>query len=56
VDSYNGIPDREPFALDSESAGQSTFYEADFVLDGGVRWTYGFELGDATFIRRVAEE
>jgi AAA domain, putative AbiEii toxin, Type IV TA system len=50
--SYNGIPDREPFVLDAESAGQSTFYEADFVLDDGVRWTYGFELGD----RRVEAE
>ncbi|MBW8799272.1 MAG: ATP-binding protein [Streptomyces sp.] len=50
--SYTGIPEREPFALDAESERQSTFYEADFVLDDGVRWTYGFELGD----RRVEAE
>ncbi|MEU7300677.1 ATP-binding protein [Streptomyces sp. NPDC007206] len=50
--SYTGVPDREPFALDAESPGESTFYEADFVLDDGVRWTYGFELGD----RRVESE
>ncbi|RFC72761.1 ATP-binding protein [Streptomyces sp. AcE210] len=50
--SYSGIPDREPFALDSESPAESTFYEADFVLDDGVRWAYGFELGD----RRVESE
>ncbi|MHC5259748.1 AAA family ATPase [Streptomyces sp. UC4497] len=50
--SYTGIPDREPFALDAESSGESTFYEADFVLEDGVRWTYGFELGD----RRVESE
>ncbi|MFJ9245897.1 ATP/GTP-binding protein [Streptomyces sp. NPDC101776] len=42
--SYQGIP-REEFALDPKSAAESTFYEADFVLDDGVRWTYGFELG-----------
>ncbi|RZB17640.1 ATP-binding protein [Streptomyces sp. F001] len=45
--SYTGVPDRDPFALDAESAAQSTFYEVDFVLDDGVRWTYGFELGDS---------
>jgi predicted ATPase len=42
--SYQGIP-REEFALDPKSAAESTFYEADFVLEDGVRWTYGFELG-----------
>ncbi|WP_342776412.1 ATP-binding protein [Streptomyces armeniacus] len=49
--SYDGIP-REPFALDPKCAAESTFYEADFVLDDGVRWTYGFELSD----RRVDAE
>ncbi|WP_030542646.1 ATP/GTP-binding protein [Streptomyces albus] len=43
--SYRGIP-REPFALDAKTAAESTFYEADFVMADGVRWTYGFELGD----------
>lgn len=42
--SYQGIP-REEFALDAASAGESSFYEVDFVLPDGVRWTYGFELG-----------
>lgn len=42
--SYQEIP-REEFALDPKSAAESTFYEADFVLEDGVRWTYGFELG-----------
>lgn len=42
--SYQGIP-REVFALDPKAAEESAFYEADFVLDDGVRWTYGFELG-----------
>ncbi|MEU9595931.1 ATP-binding protein [Streptomyces sp. NPDC048109] len=50
--SYTGVPEREPFALDAESAEASSFYEADFVLEDGVRWTYGFELGD----RRVETE
>lgn len=45
--SYTGVPDREPFALDADSVAESTFYEIDFVLDDGVRWTYGFELGDS---------
>lgn len=44
--SYQGIP-REVFALDPKAAAESTFYEADFVLEDGVRWTYGFELGDS---------
>jgi hypothetical protein len=43
--SYDGIP-RDRFALDAAAAKESTFYEVDFVLDDGVRWTYGFELGD----------
>ncbi|GAA2633280.1 AAA family ATPase [Streptomyces axinellae] len=44
---------REPFALDPKFAADSTFYEVDFVLaDTGVRWTYGFELGD----RRIESE
>ncbi|HCA87941.1 MAG TPA: hypothetical protein DEQ61_22240 [Streptomyces sp.] len=42
--SYEGIP-REEFALDPKAAAESTFYEADLVLEDGVRWTYGFELG-----------
>ncbi|MEV8016592.1 ATP-binding protein [Streptomyces sp. NPDC086554] len=50
--SYTGIPHREPFALDPKTAAESTFYEVDFVLDDGVRWTYGFELGD----KRVESE
>lgn len=50
--SYTGVPEREPFVLDAESAEASSFYEADFVLEDGVRWTYGFELGD----RRVETE
>lgn len=37
---------REAFALDSEASKESSFYEVDFVLADGVRWTYGFELGD----------
>ena len=37
---------REAFALDPEASKESTFYEVDFVLADGVRWTYGFELGD----------
>ncbi|WP_406400188.1 ATP-binding protein [Streptomyces sp. NBC_00879] len=49
--SYEGIP-REVFALDPKATAESTFYEADFVLDDGVRWTYGFELGE----RRVESE
>ncbi|GAA0350406.1 AAA family ATPase [Streptomyces blastmyceticus] len=42
--SYDGIP-RDEFALDPEAAAEKTFYEVDFVLEDGVRWTYGFELG-----------
>ncbi|MFF0158838.1 ATP/GTP-binding protein [Streptomyces sp. NPDC005263] len=49
--SYQGIP-RDEFALDPKSVAESTFYEADFVLDDGVRWTYGFELGS----KRVESE
>ncbi|WP_326694506.1 AAA family ATPase [Streptomyces sp. NBC_01766] len=49
--SYDGIP-RDEFALDSKAASETTLYEADFVLDDGVRWTYGFELG----ARRVEAE
>lgn len=49
--SYEGIP-RDEFALDSEAADESTFYEADIVLHDGVRWTYGFEVSD----RRVEAE
>jgi AAA15 family ATPase/GTPase len=37
---------REAFALDPEASKESSFYEVDFVLADGVRWTYGFELGD----------
>src|SRR5690606_3493829 len=44
--SYEGIP-RDEFALDPEAAKETSFYEADFVLPDGVRWTYGFELSDA---------
>ncbi|WP_367044374.1 ATP-binding protein [Streptomyces sp. Je 1-332] len=50
--SYTGVPDREPFGLDAKATAESTFYEVDFVLDDGVRWTYGFELGD----KRVESE
>ncbi|MEU8866617.1 AAA family ATPase [Streptomyces umbrinus] len=49
--SYQGIP-RDEFALDPKSNAESTFYEADFVLEDGVRWTYGFELGS----KRVESE
>lgn len=49
--SYDGIP-RDEFALDPKAASETTLYEADFVLDAGVRWTYGFELGE----RRVEAE
>ncbi|ROQ67892.1 hypothetical protein EDD93_2342 [Streptomyces sp. 840.1] len=49
--SYDGIP-RDEFALDPKAATQTSLYEADFVLDDGVRWTYGFELG----ARRVEAE
>ncbi|MEU5189631.1 ATP-binding protein [Streptomyces klenkii] len=44
--SYDGIP-RDEFALDPDTAAESTSYEADFTLEDGVRWTYGFELGAA---------
>lgn len=43
--SYRGLP-RDAFALDPEAAAESSFWEVDFVLEDGVRWTYGFELGD----------
>ncbi|MFE4334438.1 ATP/GTP-binding protein [Streptomyces sp. NPDC056831] len=36
---------RHVFALDSKSAVEPAFFEAD-VLIGGERWTYGFELGE----------
>jgi hypothetical protein len=49
--SYDGIP-RDGFALDPKAVSETTLYEADFVLDDGVRWTYGFELGE----RRVEAE
>ncbi|MEN8649531.1 ATP-binding protein [Streptomyces sp. 21So2-11] len=49
--SYDGIP-RDEFALDPKAASETSFYEADLVLDDGVRWTYGFELG----ARRVEAE
>jgi AAA domain, putative AbiEii toxin, Type IV TA system len=49
--SHEGI-ERDEFALDPKAAAESTFYEADLVLENGVRWTYGFELGD----RRVESE
>jgi hypothetical protein len=42
--SYDGIP-RDEFALDPKAAAETTLYEADFLLDRNVRWTYGFELG-----------
>ncbi|MBU7596823.1 ATP-binding protein [Streptomyces sp. P38-E01] len=44
--SYDGLP-REPYALDPGAAAKSCFWEADFVLGDGVRWTYGFELGES---------
>ncbi|MCZ1009042.1 AAA family ATPase [Streptomyces lydicus] len=49
--SYEGIP-REEFALDPKAAAETTLYEADFVMEDGVRWSYGFELGE----RRVEAE
>jgi predicted ATPase len=49
--SYDGIP-RDEFALDPKAASETTLYEADFVLSTGVRWTYGFELGE----RRIEAE
>jgi hypothetical protein len=49
--SYKGLP-RHEFALDEKSAEDTSFFEVDFVLDDGVRWTYGYELA-AT---RVAAE
>jgi predicted ATPase len=49
--SYDGIP-RDEFALDPKAASETSFYEADIVLEDGVRWTYGFELGP----RRVEAE
>ncbi|MFJ9715818.1 ATP/GTP-binding protein [Streptomyces sp. NPDC101213] len=49
--SYDGIP-RDEFALDPKAAAETSLYEADFVLADGVRWTYGFELGQ----RRVEAE
>ncbi|MFD4830290.1 ATP/GTP-binding protein [Streptomyces uncialis] len=49
--SFDAIP-RDEFALDPKAAAETTLYEADIVLEGGVRWTYGFELGS----RRVEAE
>jgi hypothetical protein len=49
--SYDGIP-RDEFALDPKAAAETSLYEADFVLGDGVRWTYGFEVGQ----RRVEAE
>jgi hypothetical protein len=43
--SYRALP-REAFALDQRSLTESSFFEADIVLPDGVRWTYGFELGE----------
>ncbi|MFI6081423.1 ATP/GTP-binding protein [Streptomyces sp. NPDC051217] len=43
--SYEGT-EREVFALDAKSAAEPTFYEVDVAIDG-VRWTYGFELGES---------
>ncbi|MFF7586584.1 ATP/GTP-binding protein [Kitasatospora purpeofusca] len=42
--SYRGLP-RQVFALDDEAQDEPSFFEVDFVLPDGVRWTYGFELG-----------
>ena len=41
--SYTGLP-RHEFALDEKSADDTSFFEVDFVLNDGVRWTYGYEL------------
>jgi hypothetical protein len=49
--SCDGIP-RDEFALGLKAAAETSLYEADFVLADGVRWTYGFELGQ----RRVEAE
>ncbi|MFJ9764619.1 ATP/GTP-binding protein [Streptomyces erythrochromogenes] len=43
--SRQGIP-RDAFSLDPKAAAETTFYEVDFVVPDGVRWTYGFELSD----------
>ncbi|PWS51197.1 hypothetical protein DLE01_14035 [Streptomyces sp. FT05W] len=43
--SRQGIP-RDVFSLDPKAAAETTFYEVDFVMPDGVRWTYGFELSD----------
>jgi hypothetical protein len=43
--SYRGLP-RDAFALDPKAAADSSFFETDIVLPDGVRWTYGFELGE----------
>lgn len=41
---YQGIP-REPFKLDPKYAAEDSSFEVSFVLEDGVRWTYGFDLG-----------
>ncbi|MEU9972554.1 ATP-binding protein [Streptomyces sp. NPDC051014] len=43
--SYDGVP-RSVFALDPKGNEEPSFFEVDLLLDG-VRWTYGFELGDS---------
>ncbi|GAB2922530.1 AAA family ATPase [Streptomyces mayteni] len=43
--SFKSLP-RDPFALDRSARAESSFFEVDFVLGDGVRWTYGFELSD----------
>ncbi|OEU94817.1 AAA family ATPase [Streptomyces oceani] len=35
---------RNPFTLDAKAVAETSFFETDVVLEG-VRWTYGFELG-----------
>ncbi len=49
--SYDGIP-RDEFSLDPKAASETSLYEADILLEDGVRWTYGFELGS----RRIEAE
>ena len=46
--SPEGGVSRQPFRLDTESAGEPTRFDLDFTIDG-VRHHYGFEASDAAF-------
>lgn len=46
--SPEGGVSRQPFRLDTESAGEPSRFELDFTIDG-VRHHYGFEASDAAF-------